>query len=90
MCNAYRKTTSTASATINYATCSVGLCGGDTVTMSVCGNNGVYVSDTYLILVDSTDTQVSSNDDYCSQGSQLSYTAPPGADCAAYTLREGE
>ena len=41
----------TASATVNYATCNVGLCGGDTVTMGVCSNGGSFTGGVHLLLV---------------------------------------
>ena len=38
----------TASATVNYATCSIGLCGGDTVTMGVCNNGGSFTGGVHI------------------------------------------
>lgn len=138
--------TSTNSATVNYTTCNVHLCGGDTVTMSMCGQGGSYsggtpyltisvhlviirrvydlyllnvvvwlivavnarhviiammsiinqiifpttFSDTYLALFNSTGALMTSNDDACSPGSEITFTAPGGStDCTTYQLREG-
>ena len=80
--------TNTSSGTINYATCHITACPGDTVVMSTL-SPGSCTGDTYLRLYDpSTDNQLAENDDYngtlCSQ---LTYTFT--ASCRAYTLREG-
>lgn len=45
--------------------------------------------DTVLVFVNSLGTVLTSNDDYCWYGSQISYTVPVGTACAQYTLREG-
>ena len=47
-------------------------------------------TDTYLLLYDSTGTEVAYNDDSCGNlGSLLTYQAPVGAVCMDYTIREG-
>jgi hypothetical protein len=46
-------------------------------------------TDTYLILVDLNGMELTSNDDYCGDGSEITYTVPDGTACASYTLREG-
>ena len=82
---------STNSDTVNYETCNVELCGGDTVMVSTCGDMTGY-GDTFLRLVDSMGTQVAFNDDYCGYGgygSQITYTVPDDMACETYTIREG-
>jgi hypothetical protein len=47
-------------------------------------------TDTYLVLVNSTGALMTSNDDACSSGSEITFTAPGGStDCTTYQLREG-
>ena len=73
----------------SFATCTVYLCGGYTVTMSVCANGGSFTGDTYFTFVDSVGTVLVTNDDSCGLGSQILYTVPAGTACATFTLREG-
>ena len=90
----YTITTSTASDTINYATCGgFYVCGGVTITASGCAT--ATTNDQYIMLVDATATTVASDDDtscgLSSGPSQIIYTTPlPPTTCQVYTLRLGK
>jgi hypothetical protein len=74
----------TAYTTQNYGKCLLSLIAGTTYTI---GNCCEYYGDTELLLADSSDTTIlEGNDDYCSRGSQFTFT-PTETD--VYTLREG-
>ena len=80
--------TKTNIATINYATCSITACPGDTVVMSTF-SPGSCTGDTFLRLYDpSTGNQLTFNDDFNdSPCSQITYTFT--SSCRTYQLREG-
>ena len=85
-CPAY-SASNTNSATINYSTCPITACPGDTVTMTIFGCT--CDGDTYLRLYDpTTGSQLTFNDDYNgSPCSQITYSFT--ATCRTYELREG-
>ena len=78
--------TNTNSATQNYATCAISLCGGYELSVSVCSS---YSGDTYLRLVDAVGNQVAYNDNYCASGSAFTVTIPASYACQTFYVREG-
>ena len=80
--------TNTNSATQNYAVCAIGICFGETVVMTTCSSGGSYTGDTYLRLYSNAMTQVAVNDDYCDNGSEITYTSDEEG-CNTFYLHEG-
>ena len=92
-CDFYSTTSSTDSATVNYATCEpITLCPGDYIEASSC-TAGACTGDQYLILVDKSGLEIEHEDDGCGTTagcSKLIYTVPSSAPtCSPYAIREG-
>jgi hypothetical protein len=75
----------------NYDTCYFYACPGDNIVISLCSLEGGECSqgDTYLRLLNSSNLEVSHNDDYCSVCSQITYEPPNDSICQSYTIIEG-
>ena len=85
--------TNTATTTQNYVQACIPICPGITIRFSSCA--AATFGDTYLRLVNSGGSTVSTNDDYCGYSSQLTYTVPltvpltRNGTCPVYCLRMG-
>jgi hypothetical protein len=83
----YYSTSNTNNAIMNYDTCDFYACPGTKLTISGCDSNGRCQSDQYLRLFDASNNQITSNDDYCSVCSQITYTLKQP--CQIYSIHEG-
>ena len=81
----------TNSALQNTASCTFAACSGNTFTISnFCNDSPTCIDDSYIRLYDSNNNEVSSNDQYCGDCSQLTYTVPLlPRQCNLYTLQQG-
>ena len=74
----------------NYATCSVEVCGGETVVASGCSSQGGSCSgNQYLRLLAPAGGALVGNDGFCGSCALISYSVPSGAACQNYTIAQG-
>ena len=75
----------------DYATCSVQVCGGETVVASGCSSQGGSCSGNQYLRLQAPGSGwwLTSNGGYCGSCAQTTYSVPSGSACENYTIAQG-